>query len=435
MTNYSEIFKNSLDKLKSEGNYRIFADLEKLAGNFPQALNYKDNSVSEVTVWCSNDYLGMSQNQDVLDSMTNALKKVGAGSGGTRNISGTNHYHVLLERELCYLHQKEAALLFNSGYLANQATLSTLGKKIPNCVFFSDEKNHASMIQGIKNSGAKKVIFKHNNLDDLEKNLKKFPKSQPKIIAFESVYSMDGDFSPIKSICSLAQKYNALTFLDEVHAVGIYGERGAGVAERDKVMDQVDIIQGTLAKAFGVIGGYITAKKETIDFVRSFSSGFIFTTSLPPCIAAGAYASIRHLKFSSSEREKLFKVVSDLKNALKKNNIPFIDNKSHIIPVIIGDPMLCKKASQMLLDDFQVYVQPINYPTVPKGEERLRITASPQHTSKMIKKLVTALCSVYKDLEINKSMSATLEKETVTPSTPNIAPSDVPAPVPAPYLR
>ena len=432
MTNYSEIFKNSLDKLKSEGNYRIFADLEKLAGNFPQALNYKDNSVSEVTVWCSNDYLGMSQNQDVLDNMTNALKKVGAGSGGTRNISGTNHYHVLLERELCYLHQKEAALLFNSGYLANQATLSTLGKKIPNCIFFSDEKNHASMIQGIKNSGAKKVIFKHNNLDDLERNLKKFPKSQPKIIAFESVYSMDGDFSPIKSICSLAQKYNALTFLDEVHAVGIYGERGAGVAERDKVMDEVDIIQGTLAKAFGVIGGYITAKKETIDFVRSFSSGFIFTTSLPPCIAAGAYASIRHLKFSSSEREKLFKVVSDLKNALKKNNIPFIDNKSHIIPVIIGDPMLCKKASQMLLDDFQVYVQPINYPTVPTGEERLRITASPQHTSKMIKKLVTALCSVYENLEINKSMTVTLEKETVTPSTPNIAPNDAPTAIPAP---
>ena len=432
MIDYLEIFQKSLDKLKYEGNYRVFADLEKLAGNFPQALNYKDNSVSEVTVWCSNDYLGMSQNQDVLESMTDALKKVGAGSGGTRNISGTNHYHVLLERELCYLHQKEAALLFNSGYLANQATLSTLGKKIPNCIFFSDEKNHASMIQGIKNSGAKKVIFKHNNLDDLEKNLIKFSKSQPKIIAFESVYSMDGDFAPIKSICNLAQKYNALTFLDEVHAVGIYGERGAGVSERDKVMDQVDIIQGTLAKAFGVIGGYITAKKETIDFVRSFSSGFIFTTSLPPCIAAGAYASIRHLKFSSSEREKLFKVVSDLKNALKKNNIPFIDNKSHIIPVIIGDPMLCKKASQMLLDDFQVYVQPINYPTVPKGEERLRITASPQHTSKMIKKLVTALCSVYKNLEINKSMSVTHEKETVTPSTPNIAPSDAPAPVPAP---
>ena len=432
MINYLEHFKNSLDKLKSEGNYRVFADLEKLAGNFPQALNYKDNSVSEVTVWCSNDYLGMSQNKDVLESMTNALKKVGAGSGGTRNISGTNHYHVLLERELCYLHQKEAALLFNSGYLANQATLSTLGKKIPDCVFFSDEKNHASMIQGIKNSGAKKVIFKHNNLDDLEKNLKKFPKPQPKIIAFESVYSMDGDFSPIRSICSLAKKYNALTFLDEVHAVGIYGERGAGVAERDKVMDQVDIIQGTLAKAFGVIGGYITAKKETIDFVRSFSSGFIFTTSLPPCIAAGAYASIRHLKFSSSEREKLFKVVSELKNTLKKHNIPFIDNKSHIIPVIIGDPILCKKASQMLLDDFQLYVQPINYPTVPRGEERLRITASPQHTPKMIKKLVTALCSVYENLEINKLKSFPLDKETVASSTPSLAPSDTPTPIPAP---
>ena len=431
MIDYLEIFKKSLDKLKYEGNYRVFADLEKLAGNFPQALNYKDNSVSEVTVWCSNDYLGMSQNKDVLENMTNALKKVGAGSGGTRNISGTNHYHVLLERELCYLHQKEAALLFNSGYLANQATLSTLGKKIPNCVFFSDEKNHASMIQGIKNSGAKKVIFKHNNLNDLEKNLQKFPKSQPKIIAFESVYSMDGDFSPIRSISNLAKKYNALTFLDEVHAVGIYGERGAGVAERDKVMDQVDIIQGTLAKAFGVIGGYITAKKETIDFVRSFSSGFIFTTSLPPCIAAGAYASIRHLKFSSSEREKLFKVVKDLKSSLKKNNIPFIDNNSHIIPVIIGDPLLCKKASQILLDDFQVYVQPINYPTVPKGEERLRITASPQHTPKMIKKLVTALCSVYKNLEINKSIPVPLDKDSVAPSTTNLASSNVNAPIPA----
>ncbi len=432
MIDYLENFKKSLDKLKSEGNYRVFADLEKLAGNFPQALNYKDNSVSEVTVWCSNDYLGMSQNKDVLESMTNALKKVGAGSGGTRNISGTNHYHVLLERELCYLHQKEAALLFNSGYLANQATLSTLGKKIPDCVFFSDEKNHASMIQGIKNSGAKKVIFKHNNLNDLEKNLKKFPKSQPKIIAFESVYSMDGDFSPIGSICSLAKKYNALTFLDEVHAVGIYGERGAGVAERDKVMDQVDIIQGTLAKAFGVIGGYITAKNETIDFVRSFSSGFIFTTSLPPCIAAGAYASIRHLKFSSSEREKLFKVVSDLKSLLKKNNIPFIDNNSHIIPVIIGDPILCKKASQMLLDDFQVYVQPINHPTVPRGEERLRITASPQHTPKMIKKLVMALSSVYKNLEIKKSIPFPFNKEAVASNAPNLAPSDINAPVPAP---
>ncbi len=403
MTDYLEFFKKNLDTLKIEGNYRVFADLEKLAGDFPQALNYKDDSVSEVTVWCSNDYLGMSQNKMVLANMVDALKKVGAGSGGTRNISGTNHYHVLLERELCYLHQKESALLFNSGYLANQATLSTLGKKLPDCIFFSDEKNHASMIQGIKNSGAKKVIFKHNDLEDLENKLIKYSKCKSKIIAFESVYSMDGDFSQIKSICTIAQKHNALTFLDEVHAVGIYGQRGAGVAEQQGVMDQVDIIQGTLAKAFGVIGGYISGKKETIDFIRSFSSGFIFTTSLPPCIAAGAYTSIRHLKFSSKERENLFKVVKEVKSLLRKNNIPFIDNSSHIIPVIIGDPILCKKASQILLDDFDVYVQPINYPTVPKGTERLRITASPQHSSKMIKKLVDALSVVFKTLNIKKA--------------------------------
>ena len=403
MKDYENFFKNSLNNLKLEGNYRVFADLEKLAGSFPQALNYKDNSVSEVTVWCSNDYLGMSQNQSVLANMVDALTKVGAGSGGTRNISGTNHYHVLLERELCYLHQKESALLFNSGYLANQASLSTLGKKLPDCIFFSDEKNHASMIQGMKNSNAKKVIFKHNDLQDLENNLIKYSKAKSKVIVFESVYSMDGDFAPISKICDLAKKYNALTFLDEVHAVGIYGQRGAGVAEKEGVMEKIDIIQGTLAKAFGVIGGYITGKKETIDFIRSFSSGFIFTTSLPPCIAAGAYTSIRHLKFSSSERERLFKVVNELKAQLKKNNIPFIQSDSHIIPVIIGDPVLCKKASQILLDDFQIYVQPINFPTVPRGKERLRITASPQHSFKMIKKLVSALSTVFESLEINKA--------------------------------
>ena len=305
MTDYKKIFRESLDELKNDGNYRIFADLEKIAGNFPQALNYKDNSVSEVTVWCSNDYLGMSQNDIVIESMIEAVKKVGAGSGGTRNISGTNHYHVLLERELCYLHQKEAALLFNSGYLANQATLSTLGKKLPDCVFFSDEKNHASMIQGMRNSGAKKIIFEHNNINDLENKLK-INKSKSKVIVFESVYSMDGNFSPIKEICDLAEKYNALTFLDEVHAVGIYGKRGAGVAEERGVMERIDVIQGTLAKAFGVIGGYITGNRELIDFIRSFASGFIFTTSLPPCIAAGAYSSIRHLKFSDKERKKCF---------------------------------------------------------------------------------------------------------------------------------
>ena len=398
--NYNQFFKEELNKLKDEGNYRVFADLEKIAGNFPQALNYKEDNVSEVTVWCSNDYLGMSQKNIVIESMINAIQKVGAGSGGTRNISGTNHYHVLLERELCYLHQKEAALLFNSGYLANQATLSTLGKKLPDCVFISDEKNHASMIQGIKNSGAKKLIFKHNDLIDLEKKLQAAEKNQTKVILFESVYSMDGDFSPIREICKLAKKYNALTFLDEVHAVGIYGNRGAGVAEKLGVMDQVDIIQGTLAKSFGVIGGYITGRKELVDFIRSFASGFIFTTSLPPCVAAGAYASIRHLKFSDEERKLMLDNVKKLKYQLKKNNIPFLDNNSHIIPVLIGDPRLCKKASQILLDDFRIYVQPINHPTVPRGKERLRITCSPNHNQKMIKELVKALKIVFENLRI-----------------------------------
>ena len=398
--NYNQFFKEELNKLKAEGNYRVFADLEKIAGNFPQALNYKEDNVSEVTVWCSNDYLGMSQKKIVIQSMINAIQKVGAGSGGTRNISGTNHYHVLLERELCYLHQKEAALLFNSGYLANQATLSTLGKKLPDCVFISDEKNHASMIQGIKNSGAKKLIFKHNDLIDLEKKLQAAEKNQTKVILFESVYSMDGDFSPIREICKLAKKYNALTFLDEVHAVGIYGNRGAGVAEKLGVMDQIDIIQGTLAKSFGVIGGYITGRKELVDFIRSFASGFIFTTSLPPCIAAGAYASIRHLKFSDEERKLMMDNVKKLKYQLKRNNIPFLDNNSHIIPVLIGDPKLCKKASQILLDDFRIYVQPINHPTVPRGTERLRLTCSPNHSQKMIKELVKAFKLVFENLSI-----------------------------------
>ena len=402
MTDYKKIFRESLDELKKDGNYRIFADLEKIAGNFPQALNYKDNSVSEVTVWCSNDYLGMSQNDIVIESMIEAVKKVGAGSGGTRNISGTNHYHVLLERELCYLHQKEAALLFNSGYLANQATLSTLGKKLPDCVFFSDEKNHASMIQGMRNSGAKKIIFDHNNLNDLENKLK-INKSKSKVIVFESVYSMDGNFSPIKEICDLAEKYNALTFLDEVHAVGIYGKRGAGVAEDRGVMERIDVIQGTLAKAFGVIGGYITGNRDLIDFIRSFASGFIFTTSLPPCIAAGAYSSIRHLKFSDKERKKMFFIVNKLKSFLKKNEIPFLDNGSHIVPVIIGDAKLCKKASNILLDNYKIYVQPINHPTVPKGTERLRITASPNHTERMVKDLANALKNVFLELKISKA--------------------------------
>ena len=398
--NYKDFFTNNLQNIKNEGRYRIFADLEKIAGKFPQALNYNGDKVKEVTVWCSNDYLGMSQNQTVLAKMQEALQKVGAGSGGTRNISGTNHYHVLLERELCYLHQKESALLFNSGYLANLATLSTLGKNLPDCTFLSDEKNHASMIQGIKHSKAKKKIFKHNNLSDLESLLKKIPINSPKIIVFESVYSMDGDFAPIKEIVNLAKKYNALTYIDEVHAVGIYGKRGAGVSEKFGVMKEIDIVQGTLAKAFGVMGGYITGNKEIIDFIRSNASGFIFTTSLPPCIAAGAYTAMRHLKFSNFEREQQAKVVNNLKKALEKANIPFKNNESHIIPVIIGNAKLCKIASQKLLDEFDIYVQPINFPTVPVGTERLRISPTPLHNDIMIKKLVNALKIIFSELNI-----------------------------------
>ncbi len=400
MFNYDDFFKKSLKELKNRGNYRTFADLEKVSSNFPRALNYQDDQVKEVTVWCSNDYLAMSKNPVVVDNMIDAIKKVGAGSGGTRNISGTNHYHVLLERELCYLHQKEAALLFNSGYLANLTTLSTLGKKLPDCVFLSDEKNHASMIQGMKSSQTKKIIFKHNDIIDLENKLKINSEHKTKIIVFESIYSMDGDFSPLKKITALAKKYNALTFLDEVHAVGIYGKRGAGLAEREGVMGSVDIIQGTLAKAFGVIGGYITGNQDLVDFVRSFASGFIFTTSIPPCVASGAYSAIRYLKFSDKERKKLFQVVDDTKYYLRKLKIPFIENDSHIIPVIIGDSKLCKQASQILLHDHNIYVQPINYPTVPIGTERLRITASPFHTKQMIRQLADALRDVFTRLNI-----------------------------------
>ncbi len=398
--NYNNFFNSNLKNIKDEGRYRTFADLEKIAGNFPKALNYRGDKVKEVTVWCSNDYLGMSQNKDVLEKMYEALKKVGAGSGGTRNISGTNHYHVLLERELCYLHQKESALLFNSGYLANQATLSTLGKNLPDCYFLSDEKNHASMIQGIKHSNAQKKIFKHNDINDLEKKLQKISIHSSKIIVFESVYSMDGDFSPIREIVNLAKKYNALTYIDEVHAVGIYGKRGAGVSEKVGVMKEIDILQGTLAKAFGVMGGYITGNANIIDFIRSNASGFIFTTSLPPCIVAGAYTAMRHLKFSSYERDQQQKVVKKLKQELNKSNIPFINNDSHIIPVIIGEAKLCKIASQKLLDEFGIYVQPINFPTVPVGTERLRLSPTPLHDDIMIKNLVEALKIIFSELNI-----------------------------------
>lgn len=389
--NYQTFFKTSLNDLRDSGNYRVFADLERHRGNFPKAINRHDGGKRDVTVWCSNDYLGMGQHPKVLAAMHDAIDRCGAGAGGTRNISGTTHDHVLLEQELADLHGKEAALLFTSGYVSNWAALGTLASKIPGCVVLSDALNHASMIEGIRHSRAKCMIWKHNDLADLEAKLKELPLETAKLIAFESVYSMDGDIAPIKEICDLADKYNAMTYLDEVHAVGMYGPRGGGVAEREGLMDRLTVIEGTLGKAFGVVGGYIAATAELCDFVRSFASGFIFTTALPPAVAAGAAASIRHLKESSVEREGQQARVAELRQRLDAIGIPHTDNPSHIIPVMVGDPVKCKFISDKLMDDFGVYIQPINYPTVPKGTERLRITPSPVHTAEDLDHLVEAL--------------------------------------------
>jgi 5-aminolevulinate synthase len=402
---HEAFFHTELDRLRDEGRYRVFAELERVAGKFPHARRYKDGAVQDVTIWCANDYLGMGQHPKVIEATCDALKALGTGAGGTRNISGNSHEHVLLEQELADLHGKEAALVFTSGYVSNWATLSTLASGIPNCVVLSDSGNHASMIEGIRHSRAERRIFKHNDLADLERHLKDIPADRPKLIAFESVYSMDGDIGHIKGICDLADKYGAMTYLDEVHAVGMYGPRGGGIAEREGLMHRITVIEATLGKAFGVVGGYIAASKHLCDYVRSFSSGFIFTTALPPAIAAGARAAVAHLKQSEMERQRQRRSVTKVRAALKAIGIPMMDNQSHIIPVMVGNATKCKMISDILLDQYGIYIQPINYPTVPKGTERLRITPGPLHSEQDIEKLAHALSELWSHCALSRAVA------------------------------
>jgi 5-aminolevulinate synthase len=390
---FDRFFTEELGTLKAEGNYRIYANLQRQRGEQTRAVNHQ-NEPREVTVWCSNDYLGMAHHPDVVGAMVDAVEACGTGAGGTRNISGNAVHHIALEAELADLHGKEAALLFTSGYVSNWAALSTLGARIPNAVILSDSGNHASMIEGIRHSRADKVIWKHNDWRDLDRKLKAVG-DRPKIVAFESVYSMDGDIAPIREIVEVAEAHGALTYIDEVHAVGMYGPRGGGVSEREGLADRITLIEGTLGKAYGVVGGYVTGSAALCDFIRSFASGFIFTTALPPAIAAAATASVAHLKRSDTERQRQRQQVARLRAALDRQGIPHMANDSHIVPVVIGDPVKCRMISDILMEDWGIYVQPINYPTVPKGTERLRLTPSPHHSDADIDHLVTALASLW----------------------------------------
>lgn len=397
---YEKFFADAITDLKAEGRYRVFADLERHAGAFPNAASHTEDDTEEVTIWCSNDYLGMGQHPDVLTAMKDAIDNSGAGAGGTRNISGTTHYHVMLERELADLHGTQSALVFTSGYVANETALSTLGAMLPGCILISDELNHASMIEGIRHGLSDKKIFRHNDLADLERCLAECPDGVAKVIAFESVYSMDGDIAPIKEICDLADRYGAMTYLDEVHAVGMYGARGAGVAERDGQMDRITLIQGTMGKAFGVVGGYIAASSALVDFIRSHANGFIFTTALPPAIAAGALTSVRLLKQAGDLRTRHQERAATLKAMLADAGLPVMPSVSHIVPILVGDPVLCKQVTDELMDSFQIYVQPINYPTVPRGAERLRLTPSPLHDDDKMRELVDALTEIWGRLQL-----------------------------------